>query len=145
MSALGAFGPRLWETVMLLTISYLESAYPITPVSPLKPCFCYNFEICLLFTLKIRQDPKLRFKKTRLLSQSKNVPVFSLLALLVFPIVVGQTHKHTHIQQSSFNCTSSSVSVASRPELTHKGRKAASVVPVIIVLGVSLLDSCKLF
>ena len=33
--------------------------------------------------------------------------IFSFLALLVFPINSGQTHKHTHththIQQSSFN------------------------------------------
>ena len=37
---------------MLLTISYSESAYPITPVEPLKPRFCDNSEICLLFIRK---------------------------------------------------------------------------------------------
>ena len=37
---------------MLLTISHSESAYPITPVEPLKQRFWDNSEICLLFSRK---------------------------------------------------------------------------------------------
>ena len=36
---------------MLLTISYSESTYPITPVEPLKPRFWDNSEICLLLVV----------------------------------------------------------------------------------------------
>ena len=36
---------------MSLTISYSESAFPITPVELLKPRFWDNFEICLLFVV----------------------------------------------------------------------------------------------
>ena len=41
---------------MLLTITYLESAYPITPVEPLKARFWDNFEICLLFSRRQQQQ-----------------------------------------------------------------------------------------
>ena len=37
---------------MLLNISYSESAYPITPVEPLKARFWDNFEISLLVIRK---------------------------------------------------------------------------------------------
>ena len=40
---------------MLLTLSYSESAYPITPLEPLKPRFWNNTEICLLFNRKQQQ------------------------------------------------------------------------------------------
>ena len=40
---------------MLLNVSYLESAYPITPVEPLKSRFWDNSEICLLFSRKQQQ------------------------------------------------------------------------------------------
>ena len=40
---------------MLLTISYSESAYPITPGQPLKPRFYENFIICLLYNRKQQQ------------------------------------------------------------------------------------------
>ena len=36
---------------MLLTMSYSESAYPITPVQALKPRFWNNSEICLLLVV----------------------------------------------------------------------------------------------
>ena len=36
---------------MLLTISYSELAYPITPAESLKPRFWDNSEICLLLIL----------------------------------------------------------------------------------------------
>ena len=39
----------------VLTLIKSESAYPITPVEPLKPRFWYNSEICLLFSRKQQQ------------------------------------------------------------------------------------------
>ena len=37
---------------VLSKILYSESAYPITPVEPLKPRFWHNSEICLLLVVK---------------------------------------------------------------------------------------------
>ena len=40
---------------VILALITWESAYPITPVEPLKPRFWHNFELCLLFSRKQQQ------------------------------------------------------------------------------------------